>query len=136
MKSYHGIQLDTYFKLKLKVMINTFLIAAISIFLYTATGKATYYGQHWTGRLTASGERFHADSMTCAHKTLPFGTLLNVKDTKSDKEVIVKVNDRIPKSSPILIDLTYGVAKKMNMIRKGVLKVTITEVGTAKIYKK
>jgi len=32
-------------------------------------GKATYYGQYWTGRLTASGERFHADSLTCAHKT-------------------------------------------------------------------
>jgi len=100
------------------------------------TGKATYYGQHWTGRLTASGERFHADSLTCAHKTLPFGTVLKVTDLKSGKTIEVKVNDRLPKWSGVLIDLTYGAAKEMNMIRKGVLTVSIEKVGTRKIYKK
>ena len=100
------------------------------------TGKATYYGQHWTGRLTASGERFHADSMTCAHKTLPFGTLLRVTDLKTGKQIDVKVNDRLPKYSGVLIDLTYGAAREMNMIRKGVLTVSIEKVGTRKIYKK
>lgn len=114
---------------------NYFIMALVSLVIYSSKGKATYYGQHWTGRLTASGERFHADSMTCAHKTLPFGTMLCVKDTKSDKEIVVKVNDRLPKSSAVLIDLTYGAAKQMNMIKKGVLQVTITEVGKCKIYK-
>ena len=115
---------------------NYFTMALVSLVIYSSKGKATYYGQHWTGRLTASGERFHADSMTCAHKTLPFGTMLCVKDTKSDKEIVVKVNDRLPKSSAVLIDLTYGAAKQMNMIKKGVLQVTITEVGKSKIYKR
>lgn len=99
------------------------------------TGKATYYGQHWTGRLTASGERFHADSMTCAHKTLPFGTLLRVTDLKTGKQIDVKVNDRLPKYSGVLIDLTYGAAREMNMIRKGVLTVSIEKVGFKKIVK-
>lgn len=116
-------------------MIKMLFLAILSAFLYSSKGKATYYGEHWTGRLTASGERFHADSLTCAHKTLPFGTLLCVQDTKSDKEIVVKVNDRLPKSSGVLIDLTYGAAKQMNMIRKGILQVTITEVGKGKIYK-
>ena len=117
-------------------MTNTLILAILSAFLYTSKGKATYYGEHWTGRLTASGERFHADSMTCAHKTLPFGTMLCVQDIKSGKEITVKVNDRLPKSSGVLIDLTYGAAKEMNMIRKGVIQVTITEVGKGKIYKR
>jgi rare lipoprotein A len=117
-------------------MTNTLILAILSAFLYTSKGKATYYGEHWTGRLTASGERFHADSMTCAHKTLPFGTMLCVQDIKSGKEITVKVNDRLPKSSGVLIDLTYGAAREMNMIRKGVIQVTITEVGKGKIYKR
>jgi len=117
-------------------MTNTLILAILSAFLYTSKGKATYYGEHWTGRLTASGERFHADSMTCAHKTLPFGTMLCVQDVKSGKEITVKVNDRLPKSSGVLIDLTYGAAREMNMIRKGVIQVTITEVGKGKIYKR
>lgn len=100
------------------------------------TGKATYYGQHWTGRLTASGERFHADSLTCAHKTLPFGTLLEVTDLSTKQVLTVKVNDRLPKSSGVLIDLTFGTAKKFGMIKKGVIKVSIKKVGTRKIYKK
>ena len=108
----------------------------LSMMAYQATGKATYYGQHWTGRLTASGERFHADSLTCAHKTLPFGTLLQVTDIKSGKQITVKVNDRLPKWSGVLIDLTYGAAREMNMIRKGVLTVKIVNVGMAEIRKR
>ncbi len=49
------------------IVITGLILSAFSSVL--TTGKATYYGQHWTGRLTASGERFHADSLTCAHKT-------------------------------------------------------------------
>lgn len=109
----------------------------LTLFLTGVTkGKATYYGEHWTGRLTASGERFHADSMTCAHKTLPFGTLLEVTDLNTKQKLTVKVNDRLPKSSGVLIDLTYGTAKKFGMLKKGVIKVSIEKVGTRKIYKK
>jgi rare lipoprotein A len=109
----------------------------LTLFLTGLTkGKATYYGEHWTGRLTASGERFHADSLTCAHKTLPFGTLLKVTEISTGKEIIVKVNDRLPSWSKVLIDLTYGAAKKMNMIKKGVMYVQIEKIGTRKIVKR
>ena len=117
-------------------MIKMLFLAIMSAFLYSSKGKATYYGEHWTGRLTASGERFHADSLTCAHKTLPFGTLLCVQDNKSGKEITVKVNDRLPSWSKVLIDLTYGAAKQMNMIKKGVMYVQIEKIGTRKIVKR
>jgi rare lipoprotein A len=116
------------------IAITGLILSAFSSLL--TTGKATYYGQHWTGRLTASGERFHADSLTCAHKTLPFGTLLEVTDLNTKQKLTVKVNDRLPKSSGVLIDLTYGTAKKFGMLKKGVIKVSIEKVGTRKIYKK
>ena len=50
-------------------------------------GKASYYSKRWTGRHVASGERLHHDSMTCAHRTYPFGTLLRVTNLTSDAVV-------------------------------------------------
>ncbi len=89
------------------------------------TGTASYYGQHWTGRKTASGETFYADSLTAAHKTLDFGTLVKVTNTKNDSVRILKINDRLPKSSSRIIDVSYGSAKQLNFIRDGLAKVTV-----------
>jgi rare lipoprotein A len=98
-------------------------------------GTATYYGQHWTGRLTASGERFHADSLTAAHKHFKFGTILKVINHHNDSICYVKVNDRLPKSSKMIIDLSYGTAKKLNFLKKGVINVTLIPVDTVEIRK-
>ena len=111
------------------------MMIGISFFNYESTGRATYYGEKWTGRLTSSSEKFHADSMTCAHKTLPFGTLLEVTDTKTNKQIIVKVNDRLPKNSIAIIDLSYGAAKQHDMIERGVATVKLKSIGTGIIYK-
>jgi rare lipoprotein A len=111
------------------------LLASIGITPFVVKGKASYYGQHWTGRLTASGERFHADSLTCAHKTLKFGTILKVTDLRNNNFILVKVNDRLPKSSKFIIDLSYGCAKKLNFTRAGVIPVTLEIVDTVKINK-
>ncbi len=89
------------------------------------TGTASYYGQHWTGRKTASGQTFYADSLTAAHKTLPFGTLVKVTNTKNDSTRVLKINDRLPKSSSRIIDVSYGSAKQLNFIRDGLAKVTV-----------
>jgi rare lipoprotein A len=89
------------------------------------TGTASYYGQHWTGKKTASGETFYADSLTAAHKTLAFGTLVKVTNTKNDSVRVLKINDRLPKSSSRLIDVSYGSAKQLNFIRDGLAKVTV-----------
>jgi rare lipoprotein A len=98
-------------------------------------GTATYYGQHWTGRLTASGERFHADSLTAAHKHFKFGTILKVVNHHNDSVCYVKVNDRLPKSSKFIIDLSYGTAKKLNFLKRGVINVTLTPVDTVEVRK-
>jgi len=98
-------------------------------------GTATYYGQHWTGRLTASGERFHADSLTAAHKHFKFGTILKVTNHHNDSVCYVKVNDRLPKSSKFIIDLSYGTAKQLNFLKRGVINVTLTPVDTVEIKK-
>ncbi len=115
------------------------LLSAMCSFLgfkfFVVEGKASYYGQYWTGRLTASGERFHADSLTCAHKTYKFGTILKVTDLRTDSVILVKVNDRLPKSSKFIVDLSYGCAKKLNFIKAGVIPVTLEIVDTVSIGK-
>jgi rare lipoprotein A len=101
----------------------------------TQKGTASYYGQNYTGRLTSSGERFHRDSLTAAHKTYKFGTLLKVINLKNDSVRYVKINDRLPKSSRHLIDLSYGAAKQLNFIRSGITTVSIQVVGSLPIKK-
>ena len=99
------------------------------------TGTASYYGQHWTGRLTSSGERFHKDSLTAAHKHFKFGTIVKVTNLYNDSVRYVKINDRLPKSSKFVIDLSYGTAEELNFIRRGVIKVTLEPVDTVPIKK-
>lgn len=88
-------------------------------------GKASYYSKKWTGRKTANGDRLHHDSMTCAHKTHPFGTLLKVTNPDNGKVVIVRVNDRGPYSRGRIIDLSWGAARELGILAKGVAKVEI-----------
>ena len=59
-------------------------------------GKASFYSMKFTGRRTANGERLHHDSLTCAHRTYPFGTQLKVTNPANGKSVIVRVTDRGP----------------------------------------
>lgn len=98
-------------------------------------GTATYYGQHYTGRLTASGERFHKDSLTAAHKTFKFGTILRVKNLLNDSVRLVRVNDRLPKTSRHILDLSYGSAKELNFLKQGVIPISI-EVVNSNLNKK
>ena len=92
------------------------------------TGKASYYGRAWNGRKTASGEIFNTDSLTCAHKTLPFGTMLKVTNKNNGKSVVVRVTDRGPYISGRIIDLTLAAAQQIDMVRSGVVNVEIAQV--------
>lgn len=94
---------------------------------YTKTGNISYYANKFHGRRTSSGAIYHKDSLTAAHKTLKFGTLLRVTNLANDSVVIVKVTDRMGKS-PHILDLSLAGAKKLNFVRNGVAKVTIEEV--------
>ena len=87
------------------------------------TGLASYYAHRFHGRKTASGERFNMHAMTVAHKTLPFGTKLKVTCESTGKSVVVKVNDRGPFHGNRVLDLSYGAAKALGTVNKGVSKV-------------
>lgn len=91
----------------------------------TETGYASFYGKRFTGRRTASGERLDNDSLTCAHKTLPFGTYLKVKNLDNQQEVTVRVNDRGPFTRGRIIDLTQRAANELGILRHGTGKVSI-----------
>ena len=93
-------------------------------------GKATFYSKRATGARTANGERLHHDSLTCAHRTYPFGTLLRVKNPANGKEVVVRVTDRGPFIRGRIIDLSWRAAKELGIIAAGVAMVEIEKVTT------
>ena len=96
--------------------------------LYAQTvekGIASYYGKRATGRLTSSGERLHHDSLTCAHKKHPFGTLLRVFNPHNNRVVVVKVNDRGPFGRGRIIDLSWGAAQQLGILRRGIAPVEV-----------
>lgn len=92
-------------------------------------GKASYYSKNLHGARTSNGGRYHKDSLTCAHRTLPFGTILYVKNPKNGKMIAVKVTDRGPHGRGRIIDLSYAAAKELGILRSGVAMV---EVSTSK----
>lgn len=91
----------------------------------TTTGVASYYAKRFNGRRTSSGEIFNHQKLTCAHKTLPFGTVLVLTNLRNNKKVTVKVNDRLPQKSKRTVDLTLKAAKELDFITKGLTKVKI-----------
>lgn len=96
-------------------------------------GKATYYAKRTTGWKTASGDVLHHDSLTCAHRTYPFGSLLKVINVKNGKEVIVKVTDRGPFGKGKIIDLTWKAAETIGILSQGVASVIVEPVFLAKV---
>ena len=96
-------------------------------------GTASFYAPKFQGKRTASGEVFHLDSLTAAHKQLPFGTVLRVTNRKNGKTVVVRVNDRLPSSSKRVIDLSNAAAKEVDMIREGLVQVNIDAVDVAQM---
>lgn len=93
-------------------------------------GKASYYSKRATGSRAANGERIHHDSLTCAHRSYPFGTLLKVKNLSNGREVVVRVTDRGPYGRGRIIDLSYGAAKELGMLADGIAMVEVRKVGT------
>lgn len=86
-------------------------------------GKASYYGGRWIGRLTASGEHYHSDDCTAAHKKLPFNTMVKVTNLRNGKSVIVRINNRGPYAKGRILDLSMVAAKKIDMIGDGIVPV-------------
>ena len=97
------------------------------------SGKASFYAKRATGSRTANGERLHHDSMTCAHRSYPFGTMLKVTNVLNGRQVVVRVNDRGPFRRGRIIDLSWGAAKAIGMISHGVVPVTVELLRRATI---
>ncbi len=86
-------------------------------------GKASWYGQDFQGRQTASGEAFNMYDLTCAHKSLPLGSLVRVTNLRNQKSVILRVNDRGPMVEDRIIDLSYAAANLIGI--HGIAKVRL-----------
>ena len=89
---------------------------------------ATYYAKKFEGRKTTSGERYRAKKFTAAHRTLPFGTIVTVKNLVSGKTVEVKVNDRGPFSKKFSLDISQGAAKALGIYKLGYARVEISYI--------
>ena len=94
-------------------------------------GIASWYGPGFHGRRTANGERFDMRNLTAAHKTLPFGTRVRVRNLLTGKEVEVRINDRGPFTKGRVIDLSRAAAEALGMMSLGVKQVTLQIVESA-----
>jgi rare lipoprotein A len=88
-------------------------------------GVASWYGNEFHGRKTASGERFNQEAMTAAHRTLPFGTVVRVEHLDSGRDIKVRINDRGPFVRGRIIDLSKGAARELGMLNQGIAKVRV-----------
>lgn len=88
-------------------------------------GTASWYGPKFHGRRTANGERFNMNELTAAHPSLPFGTLLEVRNARNGKSVMVRVNDRGPFSKSRIIDLSFAAAREIGLVLSGTAPVQL-----------
>jgi rare lipoprotein A len=94
-------------------------------------GIASWYGPKFNGKLTASGERYDMNAFTAAHPSLPFGTKIGVRNTRTGREVVVRVNDRGPYSKNRVLDLSYAAAKEVGVVGPGTASVEIYQIPQA-----
>jgi peptidoglycan lytic transglycosylase len=94
-------------------------------------GTASWYGEFFDGKPTASGEPYDMYDMTAAHLTLPLGTYVRVTNLHNGRAVIVRVNDRGPVVPGRIIDLSYGAAHVLQFTEKGLQRVRLDVVSPA-----
>src|SRR3954469_1678327 len=112
-------------------MIRQILALSASLYMISCShkivepGKASYYADKFEGRQTSNGEIFKQRKKTAAHRTLPFGTKVTVKNLANGKRVKVRINDRGPFVQGRTIDLSKKAAKKLDMVNAGVAEVQL-----------
>jgi len=121
--------------MKKNILISLFFLFFSTLFAFAGQiGKASFYSHRLKGKHTSNGGKYQPDSLTCAHRSLPFGTLLRVFNPTNNKEVIVRVTDRGPHRKGLLIDLSYSAAKKLDIVSKGIASVIITELNSIPVW--
>ncbi|PUZ28416.1 septal ring lytic transglycosylase RlpA family lipoprotein [Chitinophaga parva] len=108
------------------------LMLLLTAFLFACSpklqqqGEASYYGDKFEGRRTASGSTYHGNALTAAHPTLPFGTKVKVVNQANGRSVKVHITDRGPSANTgRVIDLSKKAAKKLGMLSTGVAQVEL-----------
>ncbi|MES1240363.1 MAG: septal ring lytic transglycosylase RlpA family protein [Acidobacteriota bacterium] len=96
------------------------------------SGVASWYGPGFQGRRTASGEKYNMYDMTAAHPSLPFGTRLAVRNVRTGKMVVVRVNDRGPFSKSRILDLSFAAAKEVGVYGPGTAVVELYPASAAR----
>ncbi|MFN4217386.1 MAG: septal ring lytic transglycosylase RlpA family protein [Brevinematales bacterium] len=125
--------------MKRKWMIGVFLAITIGWgqqfpkYLY---GVASWYGEEFSGKKTASGATYDPNLYTAAHRTLPFGTLVEVENLENGKKVQLTINDRGPFVDNRILDVSQKAAEDLGFLQKGTayVKVTIIRLGTENIF--
>lgn len=107
---------------------------------FVQSGIASWYGRDFHGKKTSNGETYDMHAMTAAHKTLPLGVFVKVRNKENGQEAVVRVNDRGPFVKGRVIDLSYAAAKKLGVDLTGTAPVRIEALGyrgsSADTYKK
>ena len=95
-------------------------------------GLASWYGGEFDGQMAASGAVYHQDELTAAHRTLPFGTTVRIRRTDTGATVVVQINDRGPFIESRIVDLSNAAARKLGMMRPGVVPVALEVLQAAR----
>jgi rare lipoprotein A len=93
-------------------------------------GMASWYGGKFHGRKTANGETYDMHAVSAAHKTLPFGTYVRVRNLENQLSIDVRINDRGPFVRGRIIDLSYGAAKGLGLVGPGTARVELVALGS------
>jgi rare lipoprotein A len=94
-------------------------------------GIASWYGPKFHGRRTANGERYNMHGLTAAHRTLPFGTWVEVTNLDNGRRVVVRINDRGPFVKGRVIDLSLGAARQLELVGPGTARVELRLLAAA-----
>lgn len=95
-------------------------------------GIASWYGKQFHGRKTSNGETYNMYGLSAAHKTLPLGTWVKVRNLENDRSLELRINDRGPFVRGRVIDLSYGAAKRLGVVGPGTAKVEVVALGVRK----
>jgi len=97
---------------------------------FKQTGVASWYGEDFHGKKTSSGEIYDMYAESAAHKTLPLGTIVRVRNLDNNREMEIRINDRGPFVNGRVIDLSYACASKLGVVGPGTVPVELVAVGT------
>jgi len=100
---------------------------------YDRVGHASWYGNKFHGRRTASGQRYNMHAMTAAHRTLPFGTQVAVTNLANGRTVRLLINDRGPFVRGRLIDVSRRAAHELGFLGRGTARVRVRTVGFVRL---